>query len=250
MFEDDADWDVMIRAQLTEFARGTRFLQNVQNPATLDSPYGDDWDFLPIGHCGARSRPEEDSKYWVVHDDPTVTPDSKSEFVISGNYRTPDRSAQELQGNFSRIIYELRDMRCMYAYAVSLRGAERFLYYASVETGAASSDSALSSLCTFRRLDARCYAPFPSLVDSYRPAGPDSKGSDRVVFRGDFREHGETANVVFPVKARLGDYIAGRKSYTSQWPEDTLLPAIDPNKDLLPAGGGFFLTKDKFVGYT
>jgi len=245
--EDDADWDVMIRAQLTQFAYGARYIQQVADISALHSPYGDDWDFLPIGHCGARSRPEEDSRYWVAHNDPTVTPDSVSSHQQNG--RVPDRSAPELQGNFTRLIYELRDMRCTYSYAVSLRGAQRMLYWASIEPGASSSDRVLSGLCTFRRSGTRCIAPWPPIVDTYRPAGPDSKGSDRINFKGEARKHGETVNIVFPVKTGLKHHVESHRTYASQWPKDSLRDAIDPNTDTLPLGKGYFLTKDKFTGY-
>jgi len=239
----------MLRAQLIQFASAAHFLQDIDSTANLHSPYGDAWDFLPLGHCGARSRPEEDAKYWVIHDDPTVTPDSQSEIIRSKNYRVPDTSATELQGNFTRLVYEPRDMRCMYAYAISLKGAERMLYSASVEPGAGSSDSVLSGMCTFRRYGTRCIAPFPAFVDQYRPAGPDGKSSDRVAFRGGVRDHGSTLNVVFPVKAGLQSYITSSSTYASQWPDDSLWPQINPAKDVLPAGRGVFLTKDKFLGY-
>jgi hypothetical protein len=202
---------------------------------------------LYIGHCGARSRPNEDSRYWVAHNDPTVTPESKSTNVQNG--RSPDRSAPELQGNFTRLVYESQDMRCMYGYAVSLRGAERMLYWASVEPGASASDRVLSGICTFRRSGTRCITPWPPIVDQYRPAGPESKSSDRVAFKGDIRPHGETLNVVFPVKTGLRSLVEHRSIYDSQWPEDSLLSSIDPESDTIPVGEGYLLTKDKFEGY-
>jgi len=70
IIEDDADWDVMIKSQLVEFARGTRFLQDSQAGAT--GPYGDDWDLLWLGHCGAKNRDWEDQKYYIIQDDHTA----------------------------------------------------------------------------------------------------------------------------------------------------------------------------------
>jgi hypothetical protein len=35
VIEDDADWDVLLKAQMTEFARGTRFLRMPRCLCTL-----------------------------------------------------------------------------------------------------------------------------------------------------------------------------------------------------------------------
>ena len=41
VFEDDADWDVLIKKQMMEVARGTQYIQGVDT--TSHSPYGDAW---------------------------------------------------------------------------------------------------------------------------------------------------------------------------------------------------------------
>ena len=48
VFEDDAEWDIGLRAQLLEFAKGARFVLG-DTGATAGAPYGDDWDLLWIG---------------------------------------------------------------------------------------------------------------------------------------------------------------------------------------------------------
>ena len=48
VFEDDADWDIGLRAQLLEFAKGARFVLG-DIGATAEAPYGHDWDLLWIG---------------------------------------------------------------------------------------------------------------------------------------------------------------------------------------------------------
>jgi hypothetical protein len=40
IFEDDADWDVALKYQLLQFARGSRFLLNTSNNTGPISPYG------------------------------------------------------------------------------------------------------------------------------------------------------------------------------------------------------------------
>ena len=72
VMEDNVDWDVMIKAQMTEVARGTRYMQKA--PDSVHSPYGDHWDLLVTGHCGLWNKMGEDQDYWVINDDPTVNP--------------------------------------------------------------------------------------------------------------------------------------------------------------------------------
>lgn len=48
VFEDDADWDIGLRAQLLEFAKGARFVLG-DDRKKEHSPYGDDWDVLWLG---------------------------------------------------------------------------------------------------------------------------------------------------------------------------------------------------------
>lgn len=42
VLEDDADWDVMIKAQMAEVARGSQYVQ-LEGEYPLHSPYGDNW---------------------------------------------------------------------------------------------------------------------------------------------------------------------------------------------------------------
>lgn len=54
VFEDDADWDLGLRAQLVELAKGTRFVLG-DSDQNRRSPYGDKWDLLWIGRDWLRS---------------------------------------------------------------------------------------------------------------------------------------------------------------------------------------------------
>jgi len=103
IFEDDAEWDATIKSQLVELARGLHYLQGIQTSelGSLHSPYGDDWDVLWIGYCGAKSR-SGDHHYYITHNDPTVVPHSlRTESPIHG--RVLDDSAEPLQGTFTRV---------------------------------------------------------------------------------------------------------------------------------------------------
>lgn len=245
--EDDADWDVMMRSQLVEFARGSHFIQDIGDASDLHSPYGDDWDVLWIGHCGNQNRQGGDTKYWVTYNDPTVTPAEQSRWEAEDSDRRPNTSAGALQGNFTRIVYEARNFRCLYGYALSLRGAKKYLYHYSVEPHGAPADRALSGFC--ERSDVRCIAPWPMLIDEYHPAGPMSKDSDRLQLQGHrqtMRPHGVSVNIVFPVKGGLETFINDKDTWKSQWPMSSLWPSINPKLDTLPMGGGVVLSDKSF----
>ncbi|CZT42591.1 uncharacterized protein RSE6_02518 [Rhynchosporium secalis] len=50
IMEDDADWDIRLLAQLTEFAKGVRSLSGIRPSDAQHSPYGDDWEIFWPGH--------------------------------------------------------------------------------------------------------------------------------------------------------------------------------------------------------
>jgi hypothetical protein len=75
ILKDDADWDVLLRQQLTSLARGLRYLQGVTTPHR--SPYGDAWNILAIGHNGLNDSVDRDQKYYVTRNDPTVIAEAR-----------------------------------------------------------------------------------------------------------------------------------------------------------------------------
>jgi hypothetical protein len=117
ILEDDADWDVTIKSQLVEFAKGAQFLQGTESKNTREnsesktnSPYGDDWDLLWLGHCGTRNREWEDQNYYVIHDDPTAIPQS----LWGYPRRQPNLTPPALRGNHTRVVYEPTRGLCMF----------------------------------------------------------------------------------------------------------------------------------------
>jgi hypothetical protein len=114
IIEDDADWDVLLKSQLVELACGTRYLQGATEPTR--SPYGDDWDLLWVGHCGAPNRMTEDHKCYVIPNDPTTTPPKHQMFPA----RRPNMTPQALQGNNTRIVYSPSGGLCTAFYAIPL----------------------------------------------------------------------------------------------------------------------------------
>ena len=121
IMEDDVDWDVMLKAQMTELARGTRYLQGaVSSP---HSPYGDDWWLISTGHCGISIKTGEDQAHWVIDDDPTVVPWKHRQL-----FRHPDTRPHGLGGANTRLMFGLKGFICTASYAMSIKGALRVLY--------------------------------------------------------------------------------------------------------------------------
>jgi hypothetical protein len=123
IMENDADWDLLLKSQLVEFAHGTRYLQDLNSKIT-NSPYGDDWDLLSLGYCGARNREKDDQRYYVVQDDPTAVPQN----LWGYPRRQPNLTPSTLSGNHTRVVYEPVRGLCTFGYALSLRGARRLQY--------------------------------------------------------------------------------------------------------------------------
>ncbi|KAF1998297.1 glycosyltransferase family 25 protein [Amniculicola lignicola CBS 123094] len=173
ILEDDADWDVRIRQQLSELSHGIRRLPalikrsethqhtpdepNEQlsptalvkaSTITLSSasrltipppnPYGLNWDLLWLGHCSTDlSPPSPHSPDRIMFpDDPTVP------------------SPNELHDNFStlypphtRLVHRTNTTRCTTAYAVTQSGARKLLYQYGIRDFSQPFDEAVSGWC-------------------------------------------------------------------------------------------------------
>jgi hypothetical protein len=254
IFEDDADWDVNFKSQLVEFARGTRVLlhansthqettPNVEDWITT-SPYGDDWDLLWFGHCGAKNRENEDHLHYISHNDPTAIPRS----MWGWRNRQPNIAPPLLQGNNTRLIYEPVRGLCMFGYGLSLRGAKRLLYHQSIGGWATVSDRALQGMCSRKSLGFKCLAPYPPLIGAHKPVGPIAKESDRVNLteaQPGMREKAETGNIIFSTRLNMQRLVEGNEKLESQWPERTML--AEANCSLtVPQGRLVWITKDMY----
>ncbi|KAF2705581.1 glycosyltransferase family 25 protein [Pleomassaria siparia CBS 279.74] len=244
VMEDDADWDVNLKGQLVEFARGTRYLLD-QETKSPHSPYGDGWDGLWLGHCGLRNREQEDQRYWVIRDDPTAVPRG---YLWGNPPRQPNLSPPVLNGTFNRVVYRPTRGLCMAGYAISLAGARRLLRDQQ-EVRAVPSDRALNRLCT--HAGGMCLAPYPTLIGSYKGPGPATKGSDRVqLSTQEDRKVGRTGEIVFSMRLNFWQMIDKEKKLPikSQWPAMTMLPEINGTVEI-PRGEGVFVKKEEYLPF-
>lgn len=220
--EDDADWSIYLKDQLEHVAAGSRYVESGSTTTVpLNSPYGDDWDMLWLGHCGTTFSPTQHRRY-VIENDSTVPPPAHR-----SNNKAPDLSALGY-GNSTRVVYEAGGGLCLQAYALSLRGARKILQFYMTRTEFSPIDLDMHRLCKEQILGFRCVGVFPQLWGSHRSAGythrdSDIQGSNRVD-KGKFRAQAMTFNVVHSVRLNGERIIAhGMGAVTSQWDDMPVL---------------------------
>ncbi|RDW76142.1 hypothetical protein BP5796_06963 [Coleophoma crateriformis] len=253
IMEDDVDWEAMIKAQLTDFARGTRSLINsslaswAPERPQAPSPYGNGWDLLFIGHCGLNNLAGKDREYWITENDPTVvTPEERKIQRQTRWARRPDWMLDNLAGNTTRVVTPVKSAVCLASYAISLQGAMKILYDQSILPNAIEIDNSLGKFC--ERGDGLCLAPWPSIFGTHVPAGDMSKDSDRQTSRpGRVREIPQSYDLTYPTRINLPTLIKGSTIVKAQYPEKVALKEIDLATYKHPEGK-LFANKDDEKG--
>jgi GR25 family glycosyltransferase involved in LPS biosynthesis len=176
IFEDDADWDVALKAQMRQFALGSRWLLNNTDAKPPHSPYGDGWDVLWIGHCSMHSHNSDDRR-WVIRNDPTVTPPGfRGSLLQPWDLRYWETGPHG--NNHTRLVFTAGYGFCTASWAISLAGAEKILYQLSMVPFAQPIDLGVGDMCKDKALNITCIAPFPNIVGVSKSAGSLERGSD------------------------------------------------------------------------
>ncbi|KAL9131695.1 MAG: hypothetical protein Q9217_000436 [Psora testacea] len=222
VIEDDADWDIHLKSQLSLFAQGTQYITGTPSNKRPFSPYGDDWDLLWLGHCSSQFKSGDQRRFVVENDETVVSPERRINF----SDEVPDMAAEGFD-NTTRVLYEASYGICTYAYALSNRGAKRLLRGQSISKAFLPIDLGMGQMC---REDPsfKCIGVFPQIVDSHKGAGSASKDSDIDTSSekgGEIREKGYTPNIVYSTKLNLDRLLAGDKVDPSwrQWPDEPTL---------------------------
>ena len=213
IMEDDIDWDVSLKAQMLEFARGVRYVIGTGPDDTPHSPYGDGWDMLWIGHCAAQES-AENKRRWVIPLDPTVLPLHKR----TGGITKPNMTSWD---DNTRIVFESNNGCCTASYAMSLRGAEKALYHFSMLPYGGPLDWGFNDACRDKKSGFRCISPFPQITGTYRPAGNTSKDSDIETGDGSITEKGYTQGLMFSARQNMDRLLTGQTTFMSEYPEWT-----------------------------
>jgi len=212
IFEDDTDWDVSIKAQLSQIAQGTRYLsEDRSSPSKIPhSPYGDSWDVFWPGHCGTAFDPE--SSRFIIDNDPSV-PAPKHRVNYGGKPNMTSYSDN------ARAVFEAIDGCCTYSYAASYLGAQKLLHRQNTRTAWGPYDLDVSGMCKDDP-NFRCLSVFPQIINSHGAAGPINRDSDlSVVKETNIREKGFTHNVVTSARLNIANLLQGKEPEL-QYPED------------------------------
>ncbi|KAH9904960.1 glycosyltransferase family 25 protein [Xylariomycetidae sp. FL2044] len=229
IMEDDMDWAVQIKPQLSQFAAAARTLEEGfpryhhgrDTPSLAHSPYGPDWDMLWLGSCVTFfdedlaphlqiPAEQQDSRKVLIRDDPTMP--SERHLLGNGSFAWSDYPAR------TRIVHVPGDNICSFAYALSASGARKALAYFGVDGQHKPFDNHLSDLCRLRAHGMRCVGVVPSLFVHHRPRGRVSGDSDinGVGTNSEEREVGFTENVLYSTRLNLENLLMGREP-EKQW---------------------------------
>ncbi|KAK7921473.1 hypothetical protein PG985_009495 [Apiospora marii] len=213
--EDDLDWDVGLKTR--QMALVVDHVRNFTGVAPDDlsasSPYGDNWDVLWLGHCGAEMRPTPGGpsppKGWASMAQPYFDP-----LRLNGTGARPHWGLDTLRWRGRGWQHPPAGMRlvqdggavCSWAYGVSRRSAGKVLARMSRGDNQAF-DIGLKEVCDAGELD--CVTVVPGVMSSYSPPADlgyqspvrvgDGKGvkGDEAQFEG---VRGTTPDVVFSAR--------------------------------------------------
>ena len=227
VFEDDADWDTNLKDQLQLFAQGSQFVTGNPSGKSPHSPYGDDWDLIWLGHCGNSITPDEPRRF-VIENDDTVPPLHRRV-----NFGSSPNMTDEGYDSSTRVVFRARNGCCLYAYALSYRGAQKLLFGQAARKTFTPIDVAIGQMCGSSTSDFKCIGVFPQLIDSHKAAGTMNRDSDIGSYPEDqIRDKGYTQNIVHSTVLNL-ERLLNDSSTTAerQWPKD---PEIRGPPRLMP----------------
>jgi hypothetical protein len=210
ILEDDTDWDIRIKDQLRPFAEAARTFQGYDVESTTNSPYGDDWDVLWVGHC--HDVPNEANTTRVEYYDPTT---------VSVEYMRINQSQKDWLANFTdhtRIVQYGDAPICSYAYAVSYRGARKLLWELSVKHLTGLFDNALARWCRDRPNQGKCVAVYPTLLWPHEARGGRGKNSDNNPNRPGI-ETSQTLNIQRSAMMNIDKLLEGRADFEDAFPD-------------------------------
>ena len=215
VLEDDADWDTHIKDQLGLFAQGSQYVTGVSVRHRPHSPYGDDWDLIWLGHCSTQIMPDDERRFIIENDVTTPPPSRRVNFA-----GIPDM-AREGYENSTRVVFRANNGVCLYAYALSYRGARKLLRGQLTRKEFAPIDLAIGHMCRDDP-EFKCIGVFPQIIDSHKAAGSLDRDSDISDFsEAETRQSGYTFNIVHSTRLNMDHLLAGETNQIErQWPED------------------------------
>jgi len=211
ILEDDADWDVRIKNQLTDFAAGARWLQNQDPKVVSHSPYGDDWDMLWLGHCHD-SIDETDTRTFLIEGDMSAPAWDHL------NVHQKDKDWLKTWPDHTRVIHKASSPICTFAYALSQKGARKVLWSLSVYRLKGLFDNAISWWCKDKEQGASCYNAHPSYFMPHQSRGGKGKNSDNNPNVGP-KDIPETRGIQWSARMNTMLLLTGNTNYQDAYPD-------------------------------
>ncbi|KAF2405287.1 hypothetical protein EJ06DRAFT_525816 [Trichodelitschia bisporula] len=212
IMEDDADWDVDIKAQMVRASRAI-----LANPSVVTNttevkegePYRRDWDVFFMGQCFSRAR-----KPWtgpvVLYDDPSMP-----EFdTLSEQFQADLNAYGAAKGQ--RAIGRAADIICTTGYAVTNKGAQRLLF----EIGYKNFPSPVDNMISFRIMDGliRGMVMVSPAISMFRVGG--IRDSDNMAVTGDVKDNsdGSSPDLRNSVREWMKGYMWPDTPIEQYWP--------------------------------
>lgn len=242
ILEDDTDWDVNIERQMQDFTSASQTvlalsesLNPVRGDARSDSPYGNYWDILWLGHCGGyEPYPQYHQYHAVIHGDTTVPPafDMRG---LTRNIETYEGPCSTHEGHDpthrkcdeprlaqdERIIQFNGSPLCTFGYAVSQQGARKILSRVggpALDDVKYPIDLEMLNLCRDGAEGnggvegMRCLVVSPPFFSTHKPKGSKASDSDIHKFCGSKeRDIGYSEGLVWSTRLNIENLIAGHE---------------------------------------
>lgn len=252
ILEDDVDWDVRIRPQLQRFALSTQALTQplAHNPqafadpsylnptaapadgipdipldrlpktiAPSDSPYGDNWDMLWLGHC-AMEFPSLDNipKGRVTFKDDDTVAEKRYLWSFSDPYQLKDYYPEH-----TRVTHHAQGGVCALGYAVSQRGARGLLKEVALKGVGDAYDILMRYYCDGLegRRRYRCLTTQPGLFHHHRPVGSLSAQSDIGNHGDGYRDQPMTDAVRWSTRMNADVLLDGGNVFHDSFPNES-----------------------------
>ncbi|KAK9311540.1 hypothetical protein V1522DRAFT_417586 [Lipomyces starkeyi] len=184
IIEDDVDWDINIKAQLTAFAQALR-TSRLRRPFTDEelerAPYGLDWDIMHLATSKANMAATPRNKAFIKYNDPyRASSDVANNGCTGPNgwFCWGDIMAYTKLNETQRAIYPSYESVGLSAIAVSYRGAQRLLYYLSYKELVDTLDYSIADL--LRKGALRGWTVTPPLLSEWKTHGKSDSDLKKV----------------------------------------------------------------------
>ncbi|KAI0120384.1 glycosyltransferase family 25 protein [Hypoxylon sp. NC0597] len=153
--EDDVDWDVRIKSEMSLVSDNIRAYMGVKEDDP--TPFGTSWDVLWLGHCGSIITDD-------MHQARVYPDDSRCETELYSGWSKRFLREKLMEGH--RQVQPAVMTVCTFGYGVTKQGARKILPLLS-KGGDEAFDVALSGNCRDQKL--KCITVNPQLFNHYEP---------------------------------------------------------------------------------